>query len=64
MGQFIQFQWQAPFRVRESGSTGCEVMDANGKVVCWTVELHTALLICSLLELQFESGGSDVSSGR
>jgi hypothetical protein len=62
MGNFIRFQWQAPFRVRESGTSGCEVMDANGNIVCWTGDLPTALLIAGLLELQFESGPPDGGS--
>jgi len=64
MFEVISFKWQAPFRVRESGLTGCEVRDANDSVVCWTADLPTALLIASLLELQFESESRNGGSTR
>lgn len=55
MGYFVEFEWQTPFHVRESGTAGCEVRDANHIVVCWTSDLPTALLICSLLDEVFET---------
>lgn len=53
MPQLIEMTWEGPFKVRQSGSTGCEVLDADGHVVCWTQELATALLIASLLDQVF-----------
>jgi hypothetical protein len=40
-----------PFQFRESGNVGQEVINEEGKIVCWTTDPVTAALICKLLTL-------------
>lgn len=47
-----------PFSVTQSGSTGCEVRDGDGNIVCWTQERATALIIAGLLEAYFRQLGN------
>lgn len=54
MGCLVHFQWQVPFRVRESKTTCGEVTNANGSIACWTGDFPSAFLIAGLLALQFE----------
>lgn len=41
----------APFQVRLSGNVGQEIVNQDGKIVCWTTDPVMAALICKLLTL-------------
>jgi hypothetical protein len=41
----------APFQVRQSGNVGQEIVNQEGKIVCWTTDPVIAALICKLLTL-------------
>jgi len=38
------------FSFRKSGTTGCEIIDADGSVIAWTVDVAWAGLIVAGLE--------------
>ena len=38
-----------PFAVRSNGSVGQEILDAEGRIICWTCDEWIARVICKLL---------------
>ena len=47
---FESLTLKPPFGVFQSGSTGHEVQDGAGEVVCWTSDRAKALIVAGLLE--------------
>jgi hypothetical protein len=47
-----------PFTVSQTGTSGCDVRDADGNTVCWTQDRATALIIAGLLERLFQQSGN------
>ena len=42
--------FRPPYSIAQAGSTGHEVLDAEGSVVCWASERSMALLLAGLME--------------
>jgi hypothetical protein len=47
-----------PFTVNQTGTSGCEVRDGDGHIICWTQDRATALIIAGLLERLFQRPGN------
>ena len=47
-----QEEWQCngPFEILSSGGDGCEIINSDGIVICWTVDRSLALIVAGLLE--------------
>lgn len=49
-------QLLSTFSWRRCGTTGCEIMDGDGKVIAWTVNETWASILVRLLEQVDEEG--------
>ena len=47
-----------PFTVNQTGTSGCDVQDGDGNIVCWTQDRAMALVIAGLLERLFQRSGN------
>ena len=48
-----------PFSIHQSGSIGQEILDADGRIICWTTDEWVAQVIARLLNENEELLGTE-----
>ena len=47
-----------PFTVNQTGTSGCEIRNGDGNIICFAQDRATALIIAGLLERIFQQSGN------